>query len=273
MPTIEITKETNTYYVSKGGDNSRSGLSPVNALLTINEAINRVTSGGEICVLDTSTYTENLVINKNLILSGSFILNGNITINPTIEARLNLVNPILGTITNNGTIKGYFSTSQFTGWSDYVDTVYTELNPYSLAANTPTRIPNNKGTIREAQKPIDVRNFYILDSPLTTPALGKIAGINGDSYLITIDFKAKPTAANTTLLETWLDIGGAIGELYRRSYSFPKGVGIERSIGSTTAVYTLDTWQSNGADILVEANGTCDIYDIRFVVFRVHKAN
>jgi hypothetical protein len=101
---------------------------------------------------------------------------------------------------------------------------------------------------------------------------GYITGQNGDSYMITVDFKAKPTNAGTTYIEDWVDIGGAVGELYRRISSFPKGNGIERSIVHSTAVYSLDTWESNGATVYMRANGPADIYDIRFVVFRMHKA-
>lgn len=102
---------------------------------------------------------------------------------------------------------------------------------------------------------------------------GVILGADGDAYIITIDFKMKPTSANTTIGEVWFDIGGAVGELYRRLVSFPKGNGIERPVVLSTAVYTLNTWEANGAKVYVSANGPAEIYDIRFIVFRAHKAN
>lgn len=101
---------------------------------------------------------------------------------------------------------------------------------------------------------------------------GYITGRNGDAYIVTLDFKVKPTNANTTYIEDWIDIGGSIGELYRRISTFPKGNGVERSIVHTTAVYTLDTWEQNGGTVYVRADNTADIYDIRFIVFRIYKA-
>jgi hypothetical protein len=131
--------------------------------------------------------------------------------------------------------------SPFSGWADYVDTQYTSGSPLALVANTDTNLPNNAGTIRNAHLPSDIAQFY--DGT-------KILGVDGDAYLWTLDFKVTPTNANTTYLETWIDIGGEIGELYRRIVTFPKGNGVERSVTHTTA----------------------NVYDIRHVLFRLHNS-
>lgn len=99
-----------------------------------------------------------------------------------------------------------------------------------------------------------------------------ITGQNGDGYVITVDLKAKPTNAGTSYVEIWFDIGGAVGELYRRINTFPKGNGVERPITLSTLVYTLNTWEANGAKVYIESDNTCDIYDIRFVIARTHRA-
>lgn len=139
---------------------------------------------------------------------------------------------------------------------------------------------------------IDGGDYYFLDNSATpfqvaetitggtSGATGTVAslldpiitGKNGDSYIITLDFKAKPTNAGTSYIETWFDIGGSVGELYRRINTFPKGNGVERAITHSTGVYTLNTWEGNGAKVYVEADNTCDIYDIRFVIIRLHRA-
>jgi hypothetical protein len=90
--------------------------------------------------------------------------------------------------------------------------------------------------------------------------------------MISVDFKAKPTNAGTTYLETWIDIGIPGVDLYKRIVSFPKGNGVERPIGFTSGVYTLDTWEANGGLVYAQANNTCDVYDIRFVLHRTHAA-
>jgi hypothetical protein len=158
-----------------------------------------------------------------------------------------------------------------TGWADYVDTTYTDISPFSVVANTDTKLPNNAGTVVDSQKPTDVTTFY--DSVSET-----ITGRNGDGVTITIDFKAEPTAPGTEYLEIWFDITGGTGtpsnlaNLYRRIVTFPKGNGVERNINFTVTGYTLATWEANGAEVYVRANGTVDLYDIRYVITRTHKA-
>lgn len=157
----------------------------------------------------------------------------------------------------------YGSASDWTGWGAYSDTVYTSGSPLAIVADTDTELPNNKGGVLEGQLPPDVATFY--DGSV-------ISGQNGDSLLITIDAQIVPTNANTTYIDFWLDIGGAVGELYRRPLTFPKGNGVLRPVVFTTNVYTLDTWEANGATVYCRANGTADIYDIRYIVSRTHKA-
>lgn len=152
-----------------------------------------------------------------------------------------------------------------TGWSDYADTQYPNAaSPFSVLADTDTAIPNNKASVNETQKPSDVTTFY--DGTVIT-------GRNGDGILITVDMKAKPTNANATTLEIWFDIGGAVGELYRRILTFPKGNGVERPINFTVSGYTLDTWEANGATVYCRCNGTVDLYGIRYVITRTHRGS
>lgn len=149
------------------------------------------------------------------------------------------------------------------GWAQYTDTTYTSGSPFSVSADTDTNVPNDGGSVLDDQKPSDVASFY---------SGGLITGREGDGILITVDLKALPTNANTTTIEFWFDIGGSIGELYRRILTFPKGNGVERPVNFTVGGYTLDTWEANGATVKCRANGTVDLYDIRYVITRTHKA-
>lgn len=146
------------------------------------------------------------------------------------------------------------------GWVDYADGTYTSGSPLAISGNTDTKLPNDGATVRSDYLPAGIANFY--DS-----GTGKVLGNTGRSMLFTLDFKCTPTNAGTTYIEDWIDIGSPVGEIYRRISSFPKGNGVERSIVHSTAMYTLDTWETNGGDVYVRANGTADIYDIRFVFF------
>lgn len=144
-------------------------------------------------------------------------------------------------------------------WADYADSTYTSGSPLALAANTDTLLPND--AVNGPKQYAQGLSFY-------NSGTGKILGVNGETRLITIDCNVLPTNAGTTYIEFWFDIGGSVGELYRRIVSFPKGNGVIRPVTLTTLVYTLDTWESNGADVYVRANGTADIYDIRYVIGR-----
>lgn len=148
------------------------------------------------------------------------------------------------------------------GWGQYQDTQYTSGSPFSVAAATDTVLPNNAGAVIESQKPADVTTFY---------NGSVITGRAGDGILISIDCKLLPTNAGTTTAEFWFDIGGAVGELYRRIVTFPKGAGVERPLNFSVSGYTLDTWEANGATVYVRSNNTMDVYDIRYVITRTHK--
>lgn len=148
------------------------------------------------------------------------------------------------------------------GWADYADTAYSSGSPFAVSADTDTVVPNNAGTVVDTYKPRDVTSFY--DGTVIT-------GRQGDHLSITLDMKLLPTSASTTYFEIWFDIGGAVGELYRRIISFPKGSGVIRPLTATTGVYTLDTWEANGATVFCRSNGPVSIYDIRYVIARNHR--
>lgn len=157
-----------------------------------------------------------------------------------------------------------------TGWADYTDTQYTSASPLTLVADTITNLPNNAGTTVDSQKPTDITTFY--DGTVIT-------GRNGDDIVITVDMKIKPTQVGTTSAEVWFDITGgtgtptALANLYKRLITFPKGVNVERPFSFSVEGYTLGTWETNGAVVKIISNdGTSDVYDIRYVIKRTHKA-
>ena len=150
-----------------------------------------------------------------------------------------------------------------TGWAQYADTSQTSGSPQLISADTDTLVVNDGLNKIENQLPLDIASYYVSN---------KIASKNGDTLWITIDTKAIPTNANTTYIEFWFDIGGGVGELYRRIVSFPKGNGVLRPINFTVGVYTLDTWEANGAEVWCRANGTASLYETRYVITRTHKS-
>lgn len=151
-----------------------------------------------------------------------------------------------------------------TGWATYIDTQYpNSASAFTVAANTDTVLPNNAGTVIDSQKPTDITSFY---------SGGLITGRDGDNLDIMIYFKAEPSAVDQWI-DIWVDIGGSVGELYRQTFPFPKGSGIERGIlYALPSAYTLNTWESNGGRVYVRSNASVDVYEINFNFDRSHKA-
>lgn len=173
------------------------------------------------------------------------------------EARNELLESILAAVSAQS-IQG------ITGWASYIDTQYPDsLNAFTVAADTDTVFPNNAGAVIDSQKPVDVTTFY--DGSVIT-------GRNGDALDLMIYCKAIPTAANQWV-DIWVDIGGSIGELYRQTFTFPKGAGVERGLlYALSSAYTLDTWAANGGTVYIRSNASIDIYSINFNFDRNHKA-
>lgn len=150
-----------------------------------------------------------------------------------------------------------------TGWATYQDTQYTSAAPFSVSSNTDTVLPNNAGTVIDSQMPDDVVEMY--DGT-------KITGRNGDGLAITLEFVVRPTAGSATYIETWIEIGGSIGQIFRIGSGFAKGAGTENHITQSTVGYTLGTFEANGGTPTIRANGAVEIYDIKLTLTRTHKA-
>lgn len=107
---------------------------------------------------------------------------------------------------------------------------------------------------------------------ITTIGNGAITGRDGDGLDIMIYFKAVPSAIDQWV-DIWIDIEGAVGELYTQTFPFPKGASVERGVlYGLPSAYTRNTFEGNNGDIYIRSNNTLDIYDINFNFDRSHKA-
>lgn len=157
--------------------------------------------------------------------------------------------------------------SSYHGWGEYIDTQFTSGSPFLLTGGAQTILPNNAGTKREQQKPFDIASFY--DS-----GTRKILGRNGDGLGILFEFKAEPTtAAGNVRIASSIYLSGAVGEIYPRDFPLTKGINETHYVLSSVNAFTLDTWEQNGGIIrLTAVNSDVNIYDIRYVFTRLHKA-
>ena len=98
-----------------------------------------------------------------------------------------------------------------------------------------------------------------------------IMGREGDSLDLMIYFKALPASMNSEL-EIWIDIGGAVGELYRQTFYF-RGATEKGVMYVIPSGYTLNTWEANGGKVFIKAIGSdFDVYNLNFNFDRSHKS-
>jgi hypothetical protein len=187
-------------------------------------------------------------------------------------------NKVLEKVDSKITELDNYDKKKITGWGAYMDDEFTKLEPFILRTTDVDielpnagigevileQLPNNKGRCIETQLPDDVDTFYD----------GKIRGKNGDAMGISIQFKAVPisTAGNVTL-EIGLDLGGDIGTIFPATFSLSKGMGVEHTILHAFNAYNLDTWEQNGATVKISCiNSDVNIYNVRYIISRTHKA-
>ena len=154
-----------------------------------------------------------------------------------------------------------------TGWAQYGDTAYTLGAPFVITAGTTSILPNNAGSNITTYLPTSVTSFY--DS-----ANNKIKPKNvGDYYSINIRFKAKNTNING-VFDIGLDIGGALGVIFKETFLFAKGAGVEQDFNILISGYSLDTFVANGGiPKITSIVGDTSIYTITYQITRVHKGN
>jgi len=111
------------------------------------------------------------------------------------------------------------------------------------------------------QKPDDIATFY--DGT-------EITGRDGDGLSIMIYFKCTPSSINSEL-DIWIDIGGAVGELYRETKYF-RGTAVKSVLYTLPAGYTRATWEANGGIIYVKPSVNMTFYGMNYNFLRTHKA-
>jgi len=165
-----------------------------------------------------------------------------------------------------GILSGYLDTASAngSGWASYVDTQYTVSAKRSIAQGVTIALPNNAGAVINGFLPAGVTSFY--DGTKITPAN------IGDAYTIRIAFTAQNNNVNG-LAEINLNIGGAVGEIFRRSIQFPKGAGTVTQYSFAELIYSSDTFKANGGQLdITSITGTTEVWGVVYVIARIHNA-
>lgn len=153
------------------------------------------------------------------------------------------------------------------GWIAIGDTTYTSLSPFSISSGVDTVLQFNIDTVQNGYAPngytqtdfFDDTNYRI-DSPVL-----------GASYAFRLTFKAVPTNSSRVLNVTY-SIGTGVGSqipVYASSHEL-RSAGVASNISETSLIYTLNTFLTNGMEIILNATTDTDIYDISMVISRLN---
>lgn len=146
-------------------------------------------------------------------------------------------------------------------WSNINDTEFTEPNKFTVQTDW-LQLPNNAGQVITDPKFSTLDPIYDGD---------KITGKFGRAIIIGLRFKyIRRAGANARRVTVGFDIGGIFVEPI-----IQKDVGINHvpngEIGhynETFFGYTFDTWEKNGATVLIKADRKLEIFDFTFTLAR-----
>lgn len=149
------------------------------------------------------------------------------------------------------------------GWGDFLDTEHTDFD-------SGQQVSSGVWTIMGCNGAAGVQSFQPTGVTLFEPGTARgdvITGRRGDGILVTTEFSIdRETNSGQFNLECAYDIGGSFTELFHRFLRLQGGG--EVNITFTTAMYTLDTWQENGALFKIQTSVPVRIFNMRHMVHR-----
>lgn len=158
------------------------------------------------------------------------------------------------------------------GWANFADSVYTEGSPLQLNAGNSYRAKLTCDGLRAGTTTTEWASGLTLPWDTTT---NKFVATNaGDKFTYRLNFKAQ-NGAQSVLLDIVFDIGGAIGEISRRSQSIAKGASAETSVEAYSSYFTGSTFVANGGEIFLDASfsgNNVDIWEISLLIEKTYTA-
>jgi len=154
---------------------------------------------------------------------------------------------------------------QTSGWVHIIDTTYTSGSPLALTAGVRTKLDLNSDSVIESNAPPGTTAATFWDE-VTSKLYGETVG---DAFELRFQFTAQPANQNSYITVD-LDIGGSQGIIWDHTTSFIKGTSAQRVVRDIS-YYTLDTFNTNGGEIYLTANNNTNMYNMSFLIRRVHK--
>lgn len=198
-------------------------------------------------------------------ITGEYLVS-EFTINGVVPTDLNALQIALSGVSFSSAMGGSIALlKSTTGFQTFIDDNYTLANPLVILQGN-TEVINVSDGVTVNELPTGVSSFY---DPLTSKILPQ--NIN-DAYNFTIGFQGTSTSNNGggTI---GFDIGGAFGQIFKRSFRFPRGTGVVHDFYFSSQGYSGATFLANGAIPKIESNvGASSIFNITLQIHRTHRA-
>lgn len=167
----------------------------------------------------------------------------------------------------NDTIYGTGEGIDALGWVALTDTTYTPGSPFSILSSTDTVLRFNADSILESYAP----NGYTASDFFDDVGFRVNSPVLGAAYMFRVTFKCVPSNSSRVLNMTY-SIGTGVGAqipIDVRTFDL-RTSGVASNISSSSLIYSLGTFLTNGLEIIVNPTTNCDIYDIGFVLSRIN---
>lgn len=171
--------------------------------------------------------------------------------------------PILGTdLATKDYVDGVI-TSGLLNWAQYADTQFDTNTRLTVSAQTSVTMPNNALNNITSYMPSGVA-FY--DGSKITPQS------TGETYELRVNFSANSSTVNNYIIVS-LDIGGTQGVILERTISFPRGNNIDHAFSTTSILFALNTFVTNGGTLSIYCEDEIDIWGVSYVIVRTASGN
>lgn len=155
-----------------------------------------------------------------------------------------------------------------TGWAAYFDSD-TASSPQIVPKNQDTQLINDLSTRIENEIPLDYADTGFIQN-------SEIWGREGDALAMTLLMKARQVPKGLPLriptgsfdFKIWLDIGGNFREIHAQCSRL--GGDQIRHIKFQSNVYVGDTWEANGARVMMRTSQPLHIFDKQWILHRIH---
>ena len=154
------------------------------------------------------------------------------------------------------------------GWGQYGDSLYTSVSPMSVA--------NEVKQITIDGLAVTVTDQLPSSGDLWNTIVNKVIPVNdGDAYAFRMTFKVKGAATALTY-DLFLDIGGGVGEIFRKTRNVNKGVGQVFHDSLHLSFFAGATFLANGGTFYLdttESGNTIEAYDFSIFLEKTYEAH